>query len=99
MNILVLNSGSSSIKFQVVETDQSLIAQDGDRCLAKGQVERIGSLALVAFQAAGRAAECQERLAMDEPRIRALRASRNAPHRPRAKSPRATFDSPPIRGR
>ncbi|HAZ08554.1 MAG TPA: hypothetical protein DCZ01_08560 [Elusimicrobia bacterium] len=49
--------------------------------------------------AAGRAAECQERPAMEEPRSRALRASRNAPHRPRAKSPRATFDSPPIRGR
>ncbi|OGR90663.1 MAG: acetate kinase [Elusimicrobia bacterium RBG_16_66_12] len=54
MNILVLNSGSSSVKFQVVQTDQDLIAQDGDRCLAKGQVERIGSLALVSFQAAGR---------------------------------------------
>ena len=55
MNILVLNSGSSSIKFQVVQTDSALIARDGDRCLAKGQVERIGSLALVAFQAADRA--------------------------------------------
>jgi len=54
MNILVLNSGSSSIKFQVVQTDQGLIAADGDRCLAKGQVERIGSLALVTFQATGR---------------------------------------------
>ena len=36
MNILVLNSGSSSIKFQVVQTDQELIVSDGDRCLAKG---------------------------------------------------------------
>ncbi|OGR47809.1 MAG: acetate kinase [Elusimicrobia bacterium GWC2_65_9] len=54
MNILVLNSGSSSIKFQVVQTDSALIARDGDRCLAKGQIERIGSLALVAFQAADR---------------------------------------------
>jgi acetate kinase len=54
MNILVLNSGSSSIKFQVVQTDQDLIAKDGDRCLAKGQVERIGSLSLVHFQATGR---------------------------------------------
>ncbi|MEK7233840.1 MAG: acetate kinase [Elusimicrobiota bacterium] len=54
MNILVLNSGSSSIKFQVVQTDQELIVSDGDRCLAKGQIERIGSLALVSFQATGR---------------------------------------------
>ena len=56
MNILVLNSGSSSIKFQVVQTDQGLIAQDGDRCLAKGIVERIGSLSLIHFQATGRPA-------------------------------------------
>ncbi|MEK7384617.1 MAG: acetate/propionate family kinase, partial [Elusimicrobiota bacterium] len=55
MNVLVLNSGSSSIKFQVVQTDSALIAANGDRCLAKGQVERIGSLALVALEAAGRA--------------------------------------------
>ncbi|PIR14953.1 MAG: acetate kinase, partial [Elusimicrobia bacterium CG11_big_fil_rev_8_21_14_0_20_64_6] len=54
MNILVLNSGSSSIKFQVVQTDSTLIANDSDRCLAKGQIERIGSLALVSFQATGR---------------------------------------------
>ncbi len=54
MNILVLNSGSSSIKFQVVRTDQAAIAEDRDRCLAKGQIERIGSLALVTFQATGR---------------------------------------------
>jgi acetate kinase len=54
MNILVLNSGSSSIKFQVVQTDQAAIAADGDLCLAKGQIERIGGLALVSFQATGR---------------------------------------------
>ncbi|MEQ1917830.1 MAG: acetate kinase [Elusimicrobiota bacterium] len=54
MNILVLNSGSSSIKFQVVQTDSALIASDGDRCLAKGQIERIGGLALASFQATGR---------------------------------------------
>ena len=53
MNILVLNSGSSSIKFQVVQTDSDLIAGDGDRCLAKGMVERIGSLSLVTFEATG----------------------------------------------
>lgn len=53
MNILVLNSGSSSIKFQVVQTDQAAIAEDGDRCLAKGMIERIGSLSLVTFSATG----------------------------------------------
>jgi len=53
MNILVLNCGSSSIKFQVIAADQARIDADADRCLAKGIVERIGSLALVTFSAAG----------------------------------------------
>lgn len=43
MKILVLNSGSSSIKFQLIETDTELIASNRDRCLAKGMVERIGT--------------------------------------------------------
>lgn len=43
MKILVLNSGSSSIKFQLIETDMELIASNRDRCLAKGMVERIGT--------------------------------------------------------
>jgi acetate kinase len=55
MNILVLNSGSSSIKFQVIATDQERIDADSDRCLAKGVIERIGSLSLATFQAGERA--------------------------------------------
>jgi acetate kinase len=43
MKILVLNSGSSSIKFQLIETDAELIASNTDRCLGKGIVERIGT--------------------------------------------------------
>ena len=43
MKILVLNSGSSSIKFQLIETDSEMIASNTDRCLAKGNVERIGT--------------------------------------------------------
>jgi acetate kinase len=43
MKILVLNSGSSSIKFQLIETDAEMIAANTDRCLAKGIVERIGT--------------------------------------------------------
>lgn len=54
MNILVLNCGSSSIKFQVIETDQGRIDADSDRCLARGLIERIGSLSLISFQATGR---------------------------------------------
>jgi acetate kinase len=53
MNILVLNCGSSSVKFQVIETDSKRIEADSDRCLAKGVIERIGTLSLLSFQAAG----------------------------------------------
>ena len=60
MNILVLNCGSSSIKFQVITTDQRRIEADSDRCLAKGSIERIGSLSLVSFHATGRAAILEE---------------------------------------
>jgi acetate kinase len=51
MNILVLNSGSSSLKFQIITTDLQRIDQNNDLCLAKGVIERIGSEALVTTQA------------------------------------------------
>ena len=43
MKILVLNCGSSSIKFQLFETNAYMIEKNTDRCLAKGSVERIGT--------------------------------------------------------
>jgi acetate kinase len=43
MKILVLNCGSSSIKFQLIETDSELIESNTDRCIAKGSVDRIGT--------------------------------------------------------
>jgi acetate kinase len=43
MKILVLNCGSSSIKFQLIETNIELIEADADRCLAKGSIEKIGT--------------------------------------------------------
>ena len=42
MNVLVLNVGSATLKFQVVCTDEARIASDGDEKLARGQIERIG---------------------------------------------------------
>ncbi|MEK7656910.1 MAG: acetate kinase [Elusimicrobiota bacterium] len=54
MNILVLNCGSSSVKFQIIETDKDRIAKDQDRRLARGIIERVGSHALITFQAEGR---------------------------------------------
>ncbi|MDZ7288620.1 MAG: acetate kinase [candidate division KSB1 bacterium] len=54
MNILVLNCGSSSLKFQIIETDLDLIEKNADRQLAKGVIERIGSEALITLQSVGR---------------------------------------------
>ena len=53
MNILVLNCGSSSLKFQLIATDLDLINHDKDRRLAHGQIERIGGAAIVTFIAEG----------------------------------------------
>ncbi len=50
MNVFVLNCGSSSLKFQIIETDADLIERDADRQLAKGLIERIGSEAIITFQ-------------------------------------------------
>lgn len=53
MNILVLNCGSSTLKFQIIETDLDIIEKDADRRLARGVLERIGGHALITFQAEG----------------------------------------------
>ena len=50
MNVFVLNCGSSSLKFQIIETDEDLIETDADRQLAKGLIERIGSEAIITLQ-------------------------------------------------
>ena len=53
MNILVLNCGSSTVKFQLIATDLDLIAQNSDKRLARGTIERIGGEAIVALKAEG----------------------------------------------
>jgi acetate kinase len=53
MNVLVLNCGSSTVKFQIIETEQGAIESDSDRRLAIGVIERIGGQALITFQADG----------------------------------------------
>jgi acetate kinase len=57
MNVLVLNSGSSSLKFQLIATDLETIERNADRELARGLVERIGSEALLTLNAEGRPAQ------------------------------------------
>jgi acetate kinase len=51
MHILVLNVGSSSVKFQLIDTDGQAIAAAKDRRLAGGQIERIGGEAIVSLAA------------------------------------------------
>ena len=53
VNVLVLNCGSSSLKFQFVETDLDLIERDEDRLMAAGVIERIGSEALITVRVPG----------------------------------------------
>ena len=54
MRILVLNVGSSTIKFQLIDTDGDAIAAATDKRLARGQIERIGGEAIVTLEATGR---------------------------------------------
>jgi len=51
MNVLVLNCGSSTIKFQLIATDLTLIEQNADRRLAHGVIERIGGEAIITVKA------------------------------------------------
>lgn len=52
MNVLVLNSGSSTLKFQLIATDIDRIRQNADQRLCKGVIERIGGEAVVTVQTA-----------------------------------------------
>jgi acetate kinase len=55
MNVLVLNCGSSSLKFQLISTSLEQIEANADRTLAKGHIERIGGAATISFSADGKA--------------------------------------------
>src|SRR5664280_797834 len=50
MNVFVLNSGSSSLKFQIIATDLDRIKQHHDERVCRREVERIGGEAIVTFQ-------------------------------------------------
>jgi acetate kinase len=62
MNVLVLNSGSSSLKFQLIATDRERTVQSGTQKdqvgnrnaerLCRGVIERIGGEAIIAVQSA-----------------------------------------------
>ena len=50
MNVFVLNSGSSTLKFQLIATDLERIAHHSDERLCRGQIERIGGEGIVSVQ-------------------------------------------------
>ena len=50
MNILVLNAGSSSLKFQLIATDSDRIRMDQDQRLLRGEFESIGGEAVITLQ-------------------------------------------------
>lgn len=54
MNILVLNCGSSSLKFQIIDTDLKKIENNTDEQKAKGLVERIGGESIITLTATGK---------------------------------------------
>jgi len=51
MNVLILNCGSSSVKFQLIATDVERIEQNTDERLAHGIIERIGGEAIITLLA------------------------------------------------
>lgn len=53
VKVLVLNCGSSSLKFQLVDTDLERAASGTDRVLAKGAVDDIGGAGILKLEAAG----------------------------------------------
>ena len=54
MNVLVLNCGSSSVKFQLIATDLERIEQDADKRLAHGLIERVGGAGIITFASEGK---------------------------------------------
>ena len=57
MNILVLNCGSATIKFRIIETGRGRIKTDRNRCLASGMIEHIGARARITLEDGGGAGE------------------------------------------
>lgn len=57
MNVLILNCGSSTVKFQIIATDLEEIANNTDRKLARGQIDRVGGEAIITLQAEGKPAQ------------------------------------------
>jgi acetate kinase len=68
VNVLVLNAGSSTLKFQLIATDPERIKKDRDERLCRGQVDRFGKQATFDVQLAG---EAKQQRSADLPDMRA----------------------------
>ncbi len=53
MNVLVVNTGSSSLKFQLISTDLTEMKKDKDERLCGGEIEGVGGEAIIRFQHRG----------------------------------------------
>jgi acetate kinase len=71
VNVLVLNAGSSSLKFEVIATDLERIKQDSDDRLCKGSVEGLGSEAAFTTEIGG---EGRHKWTLDLPDIQSALA-------------------------
>ena len=57
MQVLVLNCGSSTVKFQLLEVDGDAVSAASIRWLARGMVDRFGADAMLRFESVGKPAE------------------------------------------
>ena len=64
MNILVLNCGSSTVKFQLIETAGDSVATNHDHKLATGLIDRIGAHAVFRLKGADKTLRQEEKLAV-----------------------------------
>ena len=69
MNILVLNCGSSSIKFQLIETAGDLAAIAQDRKLIVGAIDRLGEHATFKLKVGGDGTPTNEKIAAPDHEI------------------------------
>jgi len=59
MNVLVLNAGSSALKFELIRTSPELITADQDERLCRGTIEGIGGEARASIEKSGQAKNCE----------------------------------------
>ena len=69
MNFLVLNCGSSSIKFQLIETAGDLAALEKDRKLIVGVLDRLGDQAIFKLKTGGPLTPKEEKIAAPDHEI------------------------------